>query len=227
MKNTTLQETVIVILTLLPFLYLSVIYADLPESLPMHWNAQGEVDRMGNKPELWMIPVLLSGLMYVILKYIPKIDPKGQIKKMGNKYGYLRLAITVLITALAMGIIYTAATYNTEENNINGWASIIVGLLFIVLGNYMPSMKPNYFVGIRTPWTLENETVWRKTHHLGARLFIAAGIIIILTSLFLSASWAIYTTIGTAIAIAVWTMIYSYLLYKKEEKEKKQEKLSI
>lgn len=215
MKKSVLQESVILILTMIPFIYLGIIYTDLPESLPMHWNAQGEVNRMGSKQELWLIPTVLCGLMYVLFKYIPMLDPKGQIKKMGNKYAYLRVAMTVFMTVLAIGIIYISSTYETGDKNSSAWVFIVVGLLFIVLGNYMPSMKPNYFVGIRTPWTLENETVWRKTHRLGARLFIISGLIIILAALLLAPEWAVYATIGTAIAMVAWTMIYSYSLFKK------------
>jgi len=215
MKNSSLQETVIIILTLIPFIYLGVIYMDLPDSVPMHWNAKGEMDRMGNKQELWIIPILISALMYLLFKFIPKIDPKGQIKKMGNKYGHLRLGMTVILTALSIGIIYSSTTYETGDKNIPIWIFITIGVLFLIIGNYMPAMKPNYFVGIRTPWTLENETVWRKTHRLAARLFIATGIIIIITALFLPMEWITYITTGTAIAITIWTIIYSYTLFKK------------
>ncbi|GAK76930.1 SdpI family protein [Nonlabens sp. Asnod3-H03] len=215
MRNSSLQETVIIILTLIPFIYLGLVYSDLPDSLPMHWNAQGEVDHMGNKRELWLIPILLTGLMYVILKYVPKLDPKGQIKKMGNKFGHLRVAITLFQTALAVGIIYMSTTYKDGDTSSPTWIFMLIGLLFIVLGNYMPAMKPNYFVGIRTPWTLENENVWRKTHRVGAILFITSGIIILITSLLFDMQIAFYATIGTAFAIVAWTFIYSYTLYKK------------
>lgn len=215
MRNSSLQETVIIILTLIPFIYLGLVYNSLPDTLPMHWNAKGEIDRMGSKQELWLIPILLTGLMYVILKYVPKLDPKGQIKKMGNKFGHLRVAITLFQTALAVGIIYMSTTYKDGDTGSPSWIFMLIGLLFIVIGNYMPAMKPNYFVGIRTPWTLDNENVWRKTHRVGAILFIISGVIILTTSLLLNFQIAFYATIGTAFVIVAWTFIYSYTLYKK------------
>lgn len=215
MKTSKLQETVILIITLIPFIYLTSIYNSLPDMVPVHWNASGEVNRMGSKQELWLIPILLSGLIYVLLKFLPRLDPKGQIEKMGNKFGYLRMAMTVFMTTLAVGIIYTTSTYKTGDTNTPQWIFILVGLLFIVLGNYMPAMKPNYFVGIRTPWTLENESIWRKTHRLGARLFIVAGVIIIVAALLFNMEIAFYATIGTTIVITLWTSIYSYRLFKQ------------
>lgn len=215
MKTTKLEETIIIVLTLLPFLYLAIIYSDLPETVPAHWNANGEITRYDDKKTLWMIPIMMTGLIYVLLKFIPQLDPKGQIKKMGKKFIHLRMIMTLFMTVLATGIIYMTQNHETDIAGDPSWIFILVGLLFIVLGNYMPAMKPNYFVGIRTPWTLENETVWRKTHRLGGWIFMASGLAIIISALALSPQITFIVTMVGAIGTALVTMIYSYMIFKK------------
>lgn len=212
MKTSTTTETVIIILTLLPFIYLGAIYASIPDEVPMHFNASGEVDRIGSKAELWIMPFVLNAMMYFLFKYLPKLDPKNQIQKMGNKWTYLRMAMTVFMTILSCGIIFisTSGTMNFNASWIYGFT----GLLFIVLGNYLPATKPNYFVGIRTPWTLENDMVWRKTHRLGGRLFMICGLLIIASTFIFSDAFTFWILIGTTIAITLITFIYSYQSFK-------------
>jgi immunity protein, SdpI family len=97
---------------------------------------------------------------------------------------------------------------------------ILVGLLLIVLGNYLQSVKPNYFIGIRTPWTLENETVWKKTHELGGILFLAGGICIVILSLIINHNANLFTTLFMIIvgALTLIPILYSYLEFRKTEK---------
>ncbi len=215
MKTTRLEETVIIVLTLIPFIYLAIIYGDLPDTIPTHWNAQGVVDGYGNKKTLWMIPIMMTGLIYVLLKFLPQLDPKKQIQKMGKKFIHLRMIMTLFMTLLATGIIYMTQHHNEDFAGDPSWVFILVGLLFVVLGNYMPAMKPNYFVGIRTPWTLENETVWRKTHRLGGWTFMASGVAIIISALALSSQITTIITLVGAIGTALVTMVYSYMIFKK------------
>ncbi|MCD6453745.1 MAG: SdpI family protein, partial [Candidatus Aminicenantes bacterium] len=97
--------------------------------------------------------------------------------------------------------------------------NILIGVLFVFLGNYLPGIKPNYFVGIRTPWTLENETVWRKTHRVGGWSFVLIGILIIF-SVFLPASWSTTVLLILVCAVAFFLVLYSYILWWKISKEK-------
>lgn len=218
MKTSKIQEFVIIVITILPVIYLAAIYTHLPDLVPMHFNANGEMDRMGSKKELWGLVALLSLPMYLLFKYLPKLDPKKQLEKMGGKFYAMRLALTVFITAISLGIIYTTANYNTAVPLQPDWIFVLVGLLFIVVGNFMPAMKPNYFVGIRTPWTLENEVVWRKTHRIGAWAFILCGILITLSALLFSMESTYYVTMGTTFAMVAFVIIYSYSEFKKQTK---------
>lgn len=117
------------------------------------------------------------------------------------------------MSILALFIIYTAKNQSFTNPN---YIVIIIGVLFIVIGNYFKTIKPNYFIGIRTPWTLENETVWKKTHKLGGKMWFIGGILIVILSLILnkSLSFTIFMIITGVITII--PIAYSYLIYRNE-----------
>lgn len=216
MKTTPLQEAIIISIAALPVAYLAFAYSGLPETIPVHFNASGQADRMGSKNELVFITLLLSLPMYFLFKYLPKLDPKKQLERMGNKFYIMRLVLTVFISAIGVGIIYATVNYDDSSAMEPQWTFILVGLLYIVLGNFMPALKPNYFMGIRTPWTLENDVVWRKTHRLGAYAFMGSGILITLSAMLFSMEITFYVTMGTTFAMVALVMIYSYILFKQE-----------
>src|SRR5690606_10208813 len=155
------KELPLIGIVLLPFLYLAYIWNQLPEQVPLHYNIKGEVDRYGDKSELIMIPIMLPLLIYVIFLVVPYIDPKKQLHKMGNKYYTLILLLTVFMSILALIILYTAKNQSWSNPN---YILLMMGVLFIILGNYFKTIKANYFIGIRTPWTLESEAVWKDTN---------------------------------------------------------------
>ena len=207
------KELPILAIVLLPFIYLGYVWNELPSKVPMHWNIKGEIDRYGDKSELIIIPFLLPLLVYLIFLVVPKIDPKNKLNKMGGKLQAIKFLLTTLMSILALFIIYTAKNQSfTNPNNI----VIIIGVLFIVIGNYFKTIKPNYFIGIRTPWTLENETVWKKTHKLGGKMWFIGGILIVILSLILnkSLSFTIFMIITGVITII--PIAYSYLIYRNE-----------
>ena len=93
-------------------------------------------------------------------------------------------------------------------------ANIGLGLLFMILGNYLPKVKANYFIGIRTPWTLANETVWVKTHRFGGKVFFIGGAMLIVSA-FIPSSFRVFLLISSIVFIAIVPMVYSYFVYKK------------
>ena len=209
------KELPLIAIVLLPFIYLAYIWNQLPEKVPMHWNIKGEIDRYGEKVELIIIPIFLPLLVYIIFLVVPKIDPKNRLNKMGNKLQTIKFLLTTLMSILALFIIYTAK--NESFTNPN-YMVLIIGVLYIVLGNYFKTLKANYFIGIRTPWTLEKETVWKKTHQLGGKMWFVGGIIVIITSLILEkeTNFTIFLII-TGI-ITVIPIVYSYITFKNEKK---------
>ncbi|MEC3964768.1 SdpI family protein [Flagellimonas halotolerans] len=208
------KELPLIGIVLLPFLYLTYVWKQLPSEVPLHWNIKGEVDRYGDRSELILIPILTSLLIYVIFLAAPYIDPKKQIQKMGKKYDTLKWIITTFMSVLALFIIYTAKNQSIANPN---YILLLCGILFIIFGNYFKTIKANYFIGIRTPWTLENESVWKETHKLGGKIWFAGGLLVILSSLIFNeqTNFIIFMTI---IAVMVLVpVVYSYLLFRKQK----------
>ncbi len=210
------KEIPLIIIVLLPFIYLLYIWKDLPLEVPMHWNIKGEIDRYGDKSELLLIPILLPLLTYLIFLIVPKIDPKNKISKMGEKYHHIRMLLTIFMSILALFIIYAAKNQSFANPN---YIVLTIGILYIFFGNYFKTIKANYFIGIRTPWTLENETVWKETHKLGGKMWFIGGIIVVISSLILDKqSNFILFMIITGI-ITIIPIVYSFLKFKKIEKK--------
>lgn len=211
------KEIPFITIALLPFAYLAYIWNRLPEKVPMHWNASGEIDDYGNKSELLFMLLLVVGLPYLIFLVIPHIDPKQKLQNMGNKLNNLRLILSLFMSALAIFILYSVQ----QETSNPGFILAIVGLLFAFLGNYFKTIKPNYFIGIRTPWTLESEEVWKKTHLLGGKMWFAGGLVMALTFV-LPEPLNIYTFLGITAVITVIPIVYSYLEFKKIKNQQQQ-----
>lgn len=207
------KELPLILLAIVPFVYLAVIWNHLPETVPLHWNAAGEIDRYGSRNELWMIPLMTSGLIYLLMLAVPAIDPKKRIQEMGAKYTQLRYALVAAMSALAVVIIYMV-----ERGERGGLTPVLVitGLLIAVLGNYMKTVRPNYFIGIRTPWTLESPEVWNKTHSLAGKLWFAGGLVIVLLPFLVEGPLQVYLLIGLVLLISIIPVVYSYLQFRKQ-----------
>ncbi len=150
------------IIVIAPLLHLAVIWNQLPETVPVHFNIKGMTDGWAPRHSLIFLPGFLPAFIYLLLIIIPRIDPKKRIARMGNKYQILTFWLASLMALLSVFIIYSSWAGQIHNP---GYMLIIIGVLFAVFGNCMPAIRPNYFVGIRTPWTLENESVWRKNAH--------------------------------------------------------------
>ena len=196
----------------LPFLYLATLWKDLPDQVPMHWNIHGEIDRYGDKIELLLIPFILPVFTYVLFLIVPKIDPKNQIGQMGNKYDLLKFLLTTFMSVLALFIIYSAQNQSLTNPN---YVLLLIGILYIILGNFFKTIKANYFMGFRTPWTLENETVWKKTHELGGILWFIGGFAVVISSLIFNQELNFYIFMSITIIIALFPIVYSYLVFKR------------
>lgn len=204
------KEIPFIAIALIPFAYLIYIWNRLPEKVPMHWNGAGEIDRYGDKTELVGVLFLLVGINYFVFLIIPYVDPKQKLQNMGNKLNIMRMILTLFMSALALFILYSV-----EQKNSNpGFVFVIIGLLFAFLGNYFKTIKPNYFIGIKTPWTLENEEVWKKTHELGGKLWFVGGLLMALTFV-LPNNIQFYTFMGITAVITIIPILYSYRIFNK------------
>ncbi|MGZ3865984.1 MAG: SdpI family protein [Bacteroidia bacterium] len=196
-----------------PFLYVAYVWNSLPESVPLHFAMDGKADRYGSKFEFigTMFFVFAIGLgVSWLINNIEKIDPKRYAKN-----NALMKKIS-LLTVFFLSAIMFYITYSVSGNETATSSKVVlisVSLLFSFLGNLMNNVKPNYFVGIRTPWTLESEEVWRKTHHFASKLWFFAGLILTVLALILPDETA-YICFMTGVAIiVVLPLIYSYKTY--------------
>ncbi len=214
MRLFTRFDIIAFLIILAPFVYLAAVWGQLPDIVPIHWNAQGEIDNYGSKESLLLIPILLPLLTYLIFVFAPLIDPKKRLDSQNNKYQSFKVLLTGLMSVLAVFIIYSA--YSAISFGIST-ITIIMGMLFLILGNYIKTLKPNYFIGIRTPWTLESENVWRKTHKSASVLWFVGGLAIIISSLILPNHIIFTAFITITIAITVFPILQSYFIYKGEK----------
>src|SRR3989339_736177 len=196
------------------FLFTFLIFSLLPDKVAIHWNAAGKADGFSDKsPGIFILPGILVFLYFLFL-VIPKIDPlNNNITSFHNSYGYIMLAIIVFIAYLhVLVLIYNLGhQFNMTIMMLPGFV-----FLFYLIGEMLKDAKRNWFVGVRTPWTLSSDTVWEKTHKLGAKLFKASAILVIGGILF--PDFAIFFVIIPIILSSLYLTVYSYLEFKKESK---------
>jgi len=214
MKHNLKNEIPVLFIAILPFVYLLMIWDTLPDVIPTHWNFYGEIDNYGKKETLLWIPFLLPILTYIIFLVVPFIDPKRKLQNMGDKLTKLKFAITFIMSVLALFIIHS-----TKQQELNpNFLTILIGVLFAVLGNFFPTIKPNYFIGIRVPWTLNDEENWKQTHHFAGKLWLIGGISIVIYGLISNPEMNNLFFLFTTILIVIIPTIYSYRLYQKDKK---------
>ena len=162
-----------------PLAYLALVWNKLPEKVAIHFNLEGTADEFGGKQQLVLMAFILTavnGGVYLLLNNIYRIDPKRGAGENRSRLQKIGFAVSVFVAAMICMIIYTST--HTDKKFNTQFIFAAVGLLFSFIGNYMHTLKPNYFAGLRLPWTLENEDNWRKTHLLAGKLFFAGGILI-------------------------------------------------
>ncbi|MDP9079446.1 MAG: SdpI family protein [Bacteroidota bacterium] len=217
MKKFTYIDLAALLIWLIPVIYLFFVYASLPETVPMHYGMDGKVNRYGNKSELITLVAIMLGtqlFVYLLLRFLPGIDPKKQVKSGEGTFQKLALGIVFFISALVIAIIFSTAHKGIKIDKL---ILPLTGLLFAFMGNIMHSIKPNYFAGIRTPWTLESEDTWRVTHRLAGKLWFVGGIILTVLTLLLppeAATVVFMCGVGIIVFIPV---IYSYIYFKKHQ----------
>ena len=209
------KELPLIGIVLAPFVYLAVIWNNLPEKVPVHWNYNGQIDRWGEKYTLIIIVFLFTIFLYVLMLIIPKIDPKKRLEVMGGKFYQLKFILLLFFSGLALIIVNIS---KNESLSNPGLINTLIGFLFIVLGNYFKVIQPNYFIGIRTPWTLENKEVWKSTHAFSGKLWMLGGVIIVLSDLLLSNKLLKYSLISVMVIIVIVPILFSYFKFKQIKK---------
>lgn len=189
------------------------VYTRLPNRIPSHWNLRGEVDGWMEKPWGALVqPAIATGVLG-LLWLLPRIDPRrANVERFSEDR---RLLINLIVLFMAVVQVATLGHAIGWPVQVDRVIMASVGLLFVGLGNYLPRIRSNWFMGIRTPWTMDNERVWRATHRVGGRTFVAAGLVMALAALLPDPlrEW----TMGGAIAVAVAVpLVYSYVAYRRD-----------
>jgi uncharacterized membrane protein len=213
MKRTWRGELVQLLPIAAMFVVAALCWSHASDRIPVHWNWRGEVDRYGGKFEgLLLLPIISLGL-YLLLLVLPLFDPgKANYRTFAGAYNLIRLTITLFLSAIyAVGVLVSLG-YHVDMNTVIGLA---MGLLFIVLGNVMGKIRPNWFVGVRTPWTLSSKLSWTKTHRLAGWLFIVMGLLAVAWAISQSV-WMLGLMIAVDFACGITMVVYSYLVYRKD-----------
>lgn len=208
-KTSTIISVILIAIALIAGIFL---YARLPDPMPSHWNAAGQVD--GYMSRFWgifLMPIITVALVALFL-VIPQIDPlKANIARFRGAFNWFIVAfVAYMLYIYAL----TLAASLGFQFNMTIMLLPVVGLLFIGAGYMMGQAKRNFFIGIRTPWTLSSETVWDETHKLGSKLFMIGGVVTIVSA-FLGEN-GIWLMLVAMLAAAFVPIVYSYILWRRE-----------
>lgn len=217
MKKSTIADIAAIIIWLLPIIYFIKIYPELSERVPLHFGLDGKPDRYGSKEELVWAVLLLSIVtisIYYLIKFLPRIDPKKTAGYSAEAFKKIAFALLILLSGIQFFVINASITGSFGLDKL---LFPFLGLFFTYLGNIMHSIKPNYFVGIRTPWTLENEDTWRATHQLAGKIWFAGGILITMATLFLPIKSGFVIFISGVVVMALVPVVYSYLYFNNHK----------
>jgi len=207
-----IRPAIVLVLVLTAVITLAA-YPLMPGIVASHWNAAGEVN--GTMPKFWgliIIPLLMYGFS-ALFAVLPRIDPlRNNYRKFQDYYEGFILVFAAFLSFIQLQIILWGLGTQVSPNLT---LPIMIGILFIYIGFLLEHAEPNWFVGIRTPWTLSSDSVWKKTHQKGATLFKLAGVVSMVG--ILAGIYAWLFILVPAIAIAVYTVVYSYVEFRREQ----------
>jgi uncharacterized membrane protein len=207
----------------LPFCAAILLWDSLPDRMPIHWNARGEIDDYAGKPFATFFVPVMNVIMAAIFFLVSAIDPKvlrsqPEVRASFHRtFRIVRLSITAFMSLVALAVIVSTVGVPLDVPRV-----IVIGfaLLFGVLGNFISKVRPNYFVGIRTPWTLESRDVWVRTHRLAARLMVAVSIFTVAAGLLVPTPALVWIISAVLLLFLVLTFAYSFFVYKKQHPQR-------
>jgi len=211
------QTFIVILLAVLPLIHLLKVYPSLPVVIPTHFGFDGKPNGFSRKEDLIWIVLILSIISvgtYFLIKHLPQFDPKKTASQSAGNLQKITVAVVALLSIINILIIYSAIQRSISFSKM---FNPLMGIFFIVVGNLMYNIKPNYFVGIRIPWTLENQDNWRATHHMGGKLWILGGILIILSNPLLSGKTGEYFFVAVTVGLAIIPIIYSFVYFKNHK----------
>ena len=199
------------IIILLPILVGVILWDKLPDKVPYHWDIHGEVDNWASKPvAVFLLPVVLLAMQWVCI-LVTALEPKTKNVTSTKVLGLVLWIIPVL--NLFLNVMVWLASFGREVN-MAVMMPLFMGALFVVIGNYLPKCKQSYTMGIKLPWTLNDEENWNATHRLAGKLWVAGGLLSMLCAL-LPGVAAFIVMMGVLVVMCAVPTVYSYRLYKK------------
>jgi uncharacterized membrane protein len=218
MKKSTAAETLLILLIIsIPFVYAAIVYPTLPQTIPTHFGIDGKADGFGSRNSIWTNITISSAIaigIYLLMRFLPTIDPKKKAGQAPEIYRKIALVVVVFLAGISLMVVRSA---KSESFEVAKFILPLTGLFFAILGNYMHSIKPNYFVGFRTPWTLENEDNWRKTHQLVSKIWVPGGLLIAIGTFILPMNAALVFLLVLITAMVVIPLVFSYRYFKKHQ----------
>ena len=218
-KRTLLITSLVI---LLPAVIGIILWNELPQQMPIHWGVDGTADGYaGRAVSIFALPLLLLALQW-LGAWVTAHDHRRKMQS--DKVFTLVLWLIPAISLLANGVVYCAVM--GYEPKVENYLALVLGLLFTVIGNYLPKCRQNNTIGIKIKWTLENEENWNATHRLAGRVWMAGGIVILACTL-LPQKLSMAIQLPAALVIAFVPVIYSYLYHLKQLKAGTAEKQQI
>ena len=193
--------------------YLALTWAQLPAQIPTHFGLDGHANGFTAKADIWLLAVALPLGTFALLAALPYFDPKKRLDAGSANFQKLRLALVALVSGLAVYSLYVALH---PGPNPGGGVTILLGGFFLLLGNYLTTVQPNYFVGLRTPWTLESPTVWARTHRLAGRLFVGVGLLSMVLGFVLPPEQSTLALVILVLGTAAVATAYSWFAFRQE-----------
>ncbi len=209
-KNTLLVSIIIILIASLAGILL---WNQLPDSMASHWGVNDQVNGYTTKfLGVFLMPVIATGMLLLFL-VIPTIDPlKANIKQFREYFNtFIALIITFLVYIHALTLVWNMGytSFRMSTAMLPG-----MGLLFIFMGLMITKARRNFFIGIRTPWTLSSDKVWDETHRLGGKLYMAAGVLALFGAFF--PNHALWFIMFPIIGASLVSVVYSYVLFRRE-----------
>jgi immunity protein, SdpI family len=197
------------LMLLAAFLWL---YPQMPALVPVHWNVHGQINGYATPIRAVATPMIIIAFLALLTLVLPAISPRGfEITPFVSVFVIVMLAAQAFVLITALGVLLNAAGHPTGRFMIR---MLPVGVLLMIIGNYMGKLRKNFFAGIRTPWTLANDEVWERTHRIGGWLFMLAGLIVVVASL---VNAPVAFSVGVILAAALIPAVYSYFVYRRVE----------
>jgi uncharacterized membrane protein len=199
--------------TLAMWAFALAVYGRLPAQVPSHISFSGEVDGWMPRAIGAFVPALVGTGLIALTYLVPRIDPRARNVEKFRDDWWMLVNLVVMFFAAVEGVTFGYAL---------GWpidlgraSLVLVGLLFVGIGNYLPRVRSNWFMGIRTPWTMDNERVWRATHRVGGRTWVGAGLVMGLAALLPAGARPIATAVCIGAAVVI-PLAYSYVAWRRD-----------